>query len=546
MMEIRERILRAVAAALAAAAIAIAAPGAVSAQHEEHDHAHGTSDANLGEVRFPTSCNVAARAEFDRGIALLHSFGYELAREAFTAAAERDPSCGIAWWGVAMTWYHPLWAAPTPKELEAGTAAAEKATAAGAGTDRERAYIEAIATFYRDAASTDHATRAKAYTAKLEQIAKQFPDDPEARIFHALALLGTASAKDTSLAQQRRAGEILNAELAAQPRHPGIVHYIIHSFDYPGLADLALPAARAYAEIAPASPHAQHMPSHIFTRLGLWQESIRSNLDSEASANAIVAKKHPGAASMDALHALDYLEYAYLQTGRIEKAREVVDRVARATTFDDPNFVGGYTLAAVPARYALERRAWKEAAALQPPGVSLPWERFPYALASTHFARAIGAARSGDATTARTAVGELGRLQQQLAASPPPGPYDWAGQVESMRLAAAGWLAQAEGKSEEALALLRQGAELQERVGKHPVTPGELLPARELLADLLAEIGRPREALAEYEASLTVQPGRLNSLEGAVRAAKAAGDETKAKQFASAVAALRAEPASGG
>ncbi|HVR28307.1 MAG TPA: hypothetical protein VMS86_02140 [Thermoanaerobaculia bacterium] len=528
----------------AALALALAGATAARAQHDpghEHAHDHGAGAGELGAVHFPTSCDPAAQPDFERGVALLHSFGYELSREAFAAAAARDPRCGLAWWGVAMTYYHPLWAPPSADELAAGAEAARKATAAGASTDRERAYIDAIAAFYRDADSLDHASRSRAYREQMEEAARRFPDDAEARIFHALALLGTAPPTDTSLAQQRRAGEILNAELERQPRHPGIVHYIIHSFDYPGLADLALPAARAYAEIAPASPHAQHMPSHIFTRLGLWQESIRSNLDSEASANAIVAKKHPGAAAMDALHALDYLEYAYLQTGQLEKAREVLERAATATRFDDPNFAGGYALAAIPARFALERGAWKEAARLEPPGVSLPWDRFPYALASTHFARAIGAARTGDAETARSAVEALAAIQRKLAAAPPGGPYDWAGQVESMRLAAAGWLAQAEGRPDRAIDLLREAAELQERVGKHPVTPGELLPARELLADLLAELDRPAEAVAEYEATLATQPNRRRSLEGAAAAAERAGESARARELRSRLASQLAE-----
>jgi tetratricopeptide (TPR) repeat protein len=502
----------------------------------EHQHDHDAAASELGAVHFPISCQSAAQADFDRGLALLHSFGYELARDAFRAAAERDPQCGIAWWGIAMTYYHPLWAPPTPEELQPGREAAERASTIGGGTERERAFIETIAAFYADAAWVAHDARVNAYRAKLEAMTQRFPDDAEARIFFALALLGSAPVNDASLAQQRRAAEILNAELERQPRHPGIVHYLIHSFDYPGLADLALPAARAYAAIAPASPHAQHMPSHIFTRLGLWQESIGSNLDSEASANGIVAKKHPGAASQDSLHALDYLEYAYLQSGQVEKARAVLDRAARAQSFDTPSFAAGYALAAIPARYALERRAWQEAARLQPPPAKLPWEHFSYALAVTPFARAVGAARSGDPATARVAVDELQRIQAGLAEKPVAGPYDWAGQVESLRLGAAGWLAQAEGRSQEALALLRQAAELQDKVGKHPVTPGEVLPARELLADLLAELGQKAEALAEYEATLAANPGRLNALRGAAAAADQAGQTAKARELRTAIA----------
>ncbi|MGH7859174.1 MAG: hypothetical protein ACREQY_17745, partial [Candidatus Binatia bacterium] len=377
----------------------------------------------------------------------------------------------------------------------------------------------------------DHKARAQAYRAALEKLARRFPDDDEAKIFHALALLGTAPPADTTYAQQRRAAEILNPLIERYPKHPGVAHYVIHSFDYPELAELALPAARAYAKIAPGSPHAQHMPSHIFTRLGLWRESIESNLESERSANALVAKMHPGAASFDGLHAIDYVVYAYLQIGEDEKAREALERMAGATKFDEGNFVAGYALAASPARYALERRAWSEAARLERPAAKLPWERAPYALANLHFARAIGAARSGDLSLAKRELGELESIHAVLAKSPPAGPYDWAGQVESLRLAAAGVLAKAEERTDEALTLLRRAADLQDRVGKHPVTPGEVLPARELLADLLAEIGRPAEALVEYEADLASNPNRATALHGAARAAKAAGETAKAQAF---------------
>ena len=373
---------------LVLAAAALVARGAAA---QEHDHAHHAHDAaDLGEVRFPITCAEPVRAAFSRGVALLHSFGYEDAREAFAAAAAQDPECGIAHWGVAMSWYHPLWAPPSPAELAAGRAAAEQAAKAGAGSDRERAYIAAIGAFYRDAETVDHRTRALAYAAAIEDLARRHPDDHEAAVFHALALLGTAPPADRTFANQKRAAEILNRLLAVEPRHPGIAHYVIHSFDYPELAPLALDAARAYAGIAPGSAHAQHMPSHIFTRLGLWQDSIDSNLASAATARAAAARRHPGAESFDALHALDYLVYAYLQIGDEEKARAALEEGERARTFDEGNFAAGFAIAAMPARFALERRQWAEAAALQPPAAALPWDRFAYALAPTHFARALG------------------------------------------------------------------------------------------------------------------------------------------------------------
>ncbi len=507
------------------------AGGRAPAQEHVHDPLHAHAAEALGAVHLPTSCKAEVQAAFDRAVALLHSFGYEAAREAFAAVAAEDPECGMAHWGIAMTLYHPLWAPPAPAELAQGRAAAEQAAALGTETERERAYIAAIGAFYRDAEARDHRARAEAYRVAMEDLHRGFPEDPEAAVFYALALLGTAPPSDPTHAQQRQAAEILDRLLAEQPNHPGIPHYLIHSLDYPSLAELALPAARAYAAIAPSSPHALHMPSHIFTRLGLWEESIASNLASQQAADRIVASKHPGAASFDALHALDYLEYTYLQLGREEEATAVLDEAARATTFDDPNFAAGYALVAIPARYRLERQSWAEAAQLEPPRVGLPWERFSYAPAITHFARAVGAARSGDAAAARAALVELDVIRDGLRQAPPAGPYDWADQVESLRLAAAGWLAHVEGRTEEALDLLRRAADLQDRTGKHPVTPGEILPARELLADLLREMGRPAEALAEYEASLAAAPGRLYALRGAAQAARLGGDTERAREL---------------
>ena len=318
---------------------------------QEHQHSHGEMEA-LGSVHFPTSCR-GVDAEFTRAVALLHSFGYEESRRAFEAVAAKDPSCAMAYWGIAMTWYHPIWAPPNSQELAAGTAAARKAAELDAKTERERGYIAAIGAFYRDSDRLDHQARARAYSDAIGQLSKQLPDDHEAQIFYALSLLGTAPPGDASFANQKQAAAILNSLLPLEPQHPGIAHYMIHSFDYPELAADALPAARAYSRIAPDSPHALHMPSHIFTRLGLWQDSIASNLASADAGRRLVARRHPGAASMDTLHALDYLEYAYLQIGDEAAAREVLAEAAAAKTFDDPRFSAGYALAAIPARFAL-------------------------------------------------------------------------------------------------------------------------------------------------------------------------------------------------
>jgi len=506
------------------AAAFLAAP---SFAQQEHAHTHGAAEA-LGTVDFPTSCKPGVAAGFTRATALLHSFGYEESRRAYEDVARHDPECGMAQWGIAMTYYHPIWAPPTPADLVAGRAAALKAAALGAKTDRERAYIAAIGAFYRE---PDPRARAQAFRAGMEEVARRFPDDDEAAIFGALTLLATAPASDATFANQKQAAVVLNRLLAKHPDHPGIAHYVIHSFDYPALATDALPAARAYAKIAPASPHALHMPSHIFTRLGLWQESIASNLASADAARRLVAKAHPGAVAFDTLHALDYLEYAYLQIDDEPKARAVVQEAAAARTFDEANFAAAYALAAVPARWALERRDWKAAAALELPTVDLHWAQYAYVPAITYFARAIGAARSGELARAREAVGKLQETQAGLAQTPPPGPYDWASHVESIRLAAAGMVAGAEKQDTEALRLLRAAAALDEKTGKHPVTPGTVLPPRELLADLLLEVGRPADALAEYEAALRIAPNRFNCLAGAAKAAEGAGLKPRAADF---------------
>ena len=508
-----------------------------AAAQESHEHKHPETEV-LGRVDFPITCKPEGQSAFNRAMALLHSFGYEPAREAFATLAEQDPACGMARWGVAMTLYHPIWAPPTPAELAAGRAAAEEAARLGARSEREKGYIAAIGAFYRDADKLDHRTRAAAYQTAMEKLSAAFPDDDEAAIFNGLALLGTAPPADTTYAQQKRAAEILNRLLPEHPDHPGILHYVIHSFDYPQLASLALPAARAYAKVAPSSPHALHMPSHIFPRLGLWEESIASNLDSAAAAKAEVARFDPGTTSHEELHALDYLEYAYLQLGADRKAQEVHEKVTKASRFHEPDFAAGYALVAVPARYALERRDWRAAAALEKPAAEIPWERFSYARGITSYANALGAARLGDLNRARKALAELEALHAALAKEPPAGPYDWTGQVDAMHLAAAGWVAFAEGRKEEAVKLLTAAADKEEAVGKHPVTPGAILPARELLGDLLIELGKPREALAAYEASLAEAPRRFNSLAGAARAAEQAGEQARARSLSEELLAL--------
>ncbi|HYV07420.1 MAG TPA: hypothetical protein VFB82_22690, partial [Blastocatellia bacterium] len=333
-------------------------------------------------------------------------------------------------------------------------------------------------------------------------------------------------------AKQKKAAEILNRVLPQEPNHPGVAHYVIHSFDYPQLAELALPAARSYAKIAPSSPHALHMPTHIFTRLGLWQESIQSNAASAASARALVARTHPGAASYDELHAMDYLMYAYLQGAQDKKAESILQQLRSMSRVDDENFAAAYAFPAIPARHALERKSWAEAASLTLHPSEFPWDRFRYAEAITHFARALGSARLGDAAAARRSVDKLASIQRALvSAKENPVNLYWATQVEVQRQAAAAWTARAEARNEEALRLMRAAAELEASTDKSPVTPGAVLPSRELLGDLLLELKQPAEALKEYEASLRDAPNRFNSLYGAARAAELAGDRVKAAEY---------------
>ena len=501
------------------------------AQHEhEHDHAHEATEV-FGKVHFPISCRPELQPAFDRAVAQLHSFAYAPAAQAFADVGAKDPACAMAQWGVAMSYFHVIWGPPTPQEFAAGKAAAEKAVAlaAAGATPRERDYVGAIAAYYAGD-NVPHAARVAAFDTAMAGVAQRNPDDHEAAIFHALAILGVAynSPPDKSYARQKQAAEILNQLLPLEPEHPGIAHYMIHSFDYPELAELALPAARAYSKIAPSAPHALHMPSHIFTRLGLWRESIESNLASERVAREWAARSHPGAVSFDGLHAMDYLEYAYLQTGQDAQARGLVDTVTRATMFDAAVFQAGYALAMIPARYALERRDWKRAAALEVAPASFPWAQYPYAEANTHFARAVGAARTGDLVSARKDVARLEAIRDGLKGQKG---FDWATQIEILRRAASGWLARAAKQNDSALALLRSAADLEDSTDKHPVTPGAILPAREQLADLLLELGKPAAALVEYEASLKNAPARYNTYAGAALAAKRAGDAKRSKDY---------------
>lgn len=506
---------------------------------ERHPHEHDPAE-KLGRVNFMVSCNPPARRQFNRAVAWLHSFEYEEAEKVFREVIATDPGCAMGYWGIAMSNYHPLWAPPTVAELEKALSAIEKAKSVGARTVRERDYLAAMEIFFKDSDKLDHRTRTLAYSEAMEQLYRRYPSDREASVFFALTLIAKGMlANDKSYASEKKAAQILNRVLAREPQHPGVTHYMIHSYDYPALAHLALPAARSYAKIAPASSHAQHMPSHIFTRLGLWQEAVRSNLDAKASAKAHAVRNRMSGVWDEQLHAMDYLAYAYLQGAQDKHALGILDELNKIRKVEPESFKVAYASSAIPARYALERRRWDEAAQLTLPSGSsgtFPWQRFRWAEAHIHFARAIGAARTGDAVAARQEVEKLAAIGQALVEV--KGGYDWAKQVEIKRLVASAWLAHTEGKREESLQLMRAAAEWDDATEKHPVTPGAVLPAREQLGELLLELKQPVAALQEFETSLRSAPNRFNGLYGAARAARLMADQRKAQAYYAKLVAL--------
>ena len=488
-------------------------------------NAQQATDDHLGTVHFPISCNSEAQQRFLRAVAILHSFGYDKAVEAFTGVTAADPGCAMAWWGVAMSHWYPLWWPPTPAALAAGAAAVAKAEAVGAKTERERGYIAAIAVFYRDSGRLDHRARALAYQQAMARLHQRYPDDREAAIFYALALDATALPTDKTFAKQKQAAAILEPIFAAQPNHPGIAHYLIHSYDSPPLAADGLKAARRYAGIAPSVPHALHMPSHIFTRLGYWQESINTNRRAADSGQAYARVAFgEGVAWDQSLHAMDYLAYAYLQTAQDQKARACVDAVIGFARTTPDSLAAVYAMAAIPARYAVERRNWAEAARLEPPKAAVAWNKFPWTTAMIAYARALGDAHTGDLAAAKVEIDKLAATRDALRGK---SKY-WSDQVEVERLSAAAALDAAEGRHDDAVRALRSAAELADAMDKSNVTPGDIVPPRELLGDLLLELGQPKAALAEYERSLATAPNRFRSLYGAAKAADASGDRAAA------------------
>ena len=491
----------------------------------------------------------AVQSEFARGVALLHSFFYEEARRVFTAAAERDPKCAMAQWGIAMTWWHPIWTPPTPDEMRAGKAAIEKAMSLNTGSDRERGFITALNTYYNTADGSAAAPvgqschgpvgprdRVVAYEKAMRQLRDKYPDDFEVQTFYAFAVLavGYATPYDTSLSKQLEAAAILEKLSKQKPKHPGVVHYLIHSYDYPQLAQRGLAAAKTYDSIAPWVPHALHMPSHIFTRFGMWDESIAANRASAEASRAYAAMRHRDATEAEELHALDYMAYSYLQEAQDTQARKIVDFAGTVRkTNPELEFSGAYALAAIPTRYAFERNDWASAATLPVP--KLPhWSSFPFMEALIEYGHALGRAHTGDLDGARTAIA---RMQQLRDATKDPKFDYFKSHLDLQMQAASAWVVAAESKKNEAIEMLRRAADAEDILGKHPVSPGAFVPIREQLGTLLLEVGQAKEAQREFEAALKIYPGRFRGLYGAALAAEQAGDKQNASRYYTKLAA---------
>jgi hypothetical protein len=484
----------------------------------------GQSDSNkLGTVHFETSCKPDAQKLFDSAMLYQHSFWYRASQRLFEDVLQADPECGIAYWGIALSLLWNPHTAPPAKNLAEGAAAIAKGQSVGAKSQRERDYLDALAVMYADYEKVDHRTRLQAYAKAMEQLAQRYPDDDEAQIHYALSLNTSASPADKTYASQLKGAAILEPIARRQPQHPGVSHYLIHLYDYPPIAEKGLDAARRYAKIAPAAAHAQHMPSHIFTRVGYWTESIASNV--EAARVAKAAKD-----LHDQLHAMDYLVYADLQLGQDAKAKAVIDEMMMVTGFAETYLPGPYALAVSPARYAVERGDWKAAAELQVRPSPLAQVQ-----AITHFARALGAARSGNPEAARADIARLAELRDKLRDAKDA--Y-WSEQVDIQRQVATAWALYAEGKHDDALIAMSAAADAEDKAEKHPVTPGVPKPARELYGVMLLESGNAKEALTAFEATLKKEPNRLGAYAGAAMAAEKSGDATKAREYYGKVVAI--------
>jgi hypothetical protein len=508
---------------VAATVVALSIAAAAHAADDEH-HSHPAPE-KLGSVSFPTSCTAAVKPTFERALALLHSFAYSASEQAFHDVASRDPSCAIAYWGMAMTHYHPLWEPPSDDELRAGAGQIQKAVDVRAHSLRERQFIEAAAAYYRDSEHTTPAVRAQRYASAMGNVARDNAGDTEAQIFYALALIATAPPADRAHTNQKQAVAILEPIYRLQPQHPGLAHYLIHANDSAELAPRGLAAARAYSKIAPSAPHALHMPSHIFTRLGLWDDSVASNRAARAAA-------HEQGDLGEELHAMDYLTYAYLQLGHYAEAQQVVVELRSIANLPASQFKEGYAATAMPVRFAIERHAWDDAALLEP----LP-QSAPHVAALVYWARALGRARSENPRSSTGDIEKLEGCRQELQTE---GNEYWTTQVNILLEEAKAWRSVANGELEAAIRGLRTAADEEDAVEKLPVTPGPIVPAREQLGELLLQLKRSDEALQEFRIALASAPRRRGALVGAMTAAERLGNTQVATQLR---AELPQEPA---
>jgi tetratricopeptide (TPR) repeat protein len=466
----------------------------------------------FGSVSFNATVAPAFQKDFNSGVALLHSFEYDEAEKMFAKVIDAAPDCAMAYWGVAMSNFHPLWAPPSSAELEKGLKAITIARSIENKTKRESDYIEAIANFYEDAEQLDHKTRVLKFEKAMETVYQSYPDDKEAPVFYALALNAAVDPTDKTYSRQRKAFEFLNPVFQQQPLHPGIAHYIIHNMDYPGLAVLALPAAKKYASIAPSSSHAQHMPSHIFTRLGLWDECIKSNLGSMASAQCYAEKAGIKGHVDEELHALDYLTYSYLQKKDDVSAKNQLDYLKSMKEVSPVNFKVAYAFAAIPSRYALEKKDWKMAAGLQLQAANISWANFPWQEAIVHFARALGNIHLNKTTEAEKELDTLKTLYQSLSTQ--KNKASEAAQVDVQIKAAEAWIELKKGNTEKAKELMIAAADKEDAMEKHPVTPCAVIPARELLGEMMLELNDAGLAIEAFEKNLEINPNRRNGLAG--------------------------------
>jgi tetratricopeptide (TPR) repeat protein len=484
----------------------------------------GPPNAQFGTVDFEMTCNEKVKKDFNLAIELLHSFEYDESEKLFSKIIDETPECAMAYWGVAMCNFHPLWNPPTESELQKGAKSIAIAKSINTKSARESGYINAIGLFYKDWDRADHHTRCIYFEKAMEQLHIKYADDHEASIFYALALDAAADPRDKTYANQKKAAAILNALYAVEPNHPGIIHYLIHTYDYPGLAVLGLPAARKYAEVAPSSAHALHMPSHIFTRLGLWDEDIHLNLKSIAAAKCYAESADIPGHWDEELHALDYLVYAYLQKGENKLAEEQVKYLKTITAVYPADFKVAYAFAAIPSRYFLENKKWKEAAVLQIPPANISWKEFPWQESIIHFTRLLGAARTRNFGVAKSELTKLNQLRDTLIKQKDS--YK-SKEVEVQIKTGEAWIQFESANKNSALNIMKLAADMEDSTEKHPVTPGEVLPARELLGDMLLRAKQHAEALNAYESVLQKSPNRFNSLYGAGVTAEKLGDKRK-------------------